>query len=97
MMCMLSYLEARSQLEKVLDEEIRPYIESHGGTIEVADIDLEEGLVEIRMEGACSGCEAALATLRFGVEVALKKHLSWVKRVRLVNEPIEPDFNIDLS
>ena len=87
---------ARGELEQILDEHLRPYIASHGGIVEVVDFDTESGVVHISMEGGCSGCPASLVTLRYGIEAALKEYVSWVKRVELVNEPVEPDFGITL-
>ena len=89
--------EARKELERVLDENLRPYIATHGGVVEIVDFDVDVGVVRITMEGGCSGCPASLVTLRYGIETTLKEHLAWVKRVELANEPVEPDFGIKLE
>ena len=57
--------EVRSALEPVL-----PYIHSHGGDVEILDVD--RGVVRVRMTGACAGCSASAVTLQAGVEEALR-------------------------
>ena len=66
-------------------EEIRPYVESHGGTISVDSI--LDGVVKVRMLGSCDGCPSSAATLTVGVEQALREH--WPNFRRL--EVIDPD------
>lgn len=65
-------LDARAAARRAL-EDIRPYIESHGGEVEV--IDVEDGVVHVRLAGACAGCSASAITLQQGVEEALRSHL----------------------
>ncbi len=50
--------------------EIRPYIASHGGNVEV--LDAKDGIVRVRLSGACSGCTASAVTLSEGIETALR-------------------------
>lgn len=54
-------------------EEIRPYVHSHGGEVEVLDV--TEGVVHVRLAGSCSGCSASDITLTQGVEEALRTGL----------------------
>jgi Fe-S cluster biogenesis protein NfuA/nitrite reductase/ring-hydroxylating ferredoxin subunit len=63
-------VEDRIQVEEALDE-IRPYIESHGGDLELLDVD--DGVVHVRMSGACHGCAASAMTLRRGIEEKLRE------------------------
>lgn len=53
-------------------EQVRPFIHSHGGEVEV--IDVRSGIVSLRMSGACSGCTSSADTLRDGIEEALREH-----------------------
>lgn len=55
-------------------EPIRPYIHEHGGDVEVLGV--EQGVVRVRLSGACSGCTSAADTLRHGVEEALRENLA---------------------
>lgn len=57
-------------VEEALDG-VRPYIESHGGQVEL--IAVEDGVVRLRMGGACDGCAASTMTLRRGIETALRE------------------------
>lgn len=50
-------------------EQIRPYIHEHGGEVEALDV--TDGIVRVRLSGACSGCTASAETLRAGVQEAL--------------------------
>ncbi len=58
-----------SAAEAALDS-IRPYIHSHGGEVEVLGV--AEGIVRLRMKGACEGCTASAVTLQEGIEEALR-------------------------
>jgi Fe-S cluster biogenesis protein NfuA len=69
--------------------EVRPLIESHGGSVEVESI--EDGVVKLRLAGTCDGCPSSSATLTYGVEAALREH--WVNFRRL--EVVDPATEID--
>ena len=52
-------------------EEVRPYLESHGGDVELVGV--EDAVVRLRMEGSCSGCPSSTATLELAIEDAIRK------------------------
>lgn len=54
-------------------EPVRPYLHEHGGEVEVLEV--SQGVVRVRLLGACSGCTSAAETLRHGVEEALRENL----------------------
>ena len=54
------------KVEKVLDEQIRPALASHGGGIEV--IDFDNNKLFVKLSGGCQGCSSSKATLKDGVE-----------------------------
>ena len=62
--------EIRERVEKVLSEKINPALGDHGGSVELVDV--KEASVYLRMTGGCQGCAGARATLRHGVERALR-------------------------
>ncbi len=62
--------EERTQVEAALDL-VRPYMQSHGGEIEVLHV--EDGVVHVRLSGACHGCAGSTMTLKRGVETALRQ------------------------
>ena len=65
-------------VEEALDE-VRPYIHSHGGEVELLGV--SDGLVELRMSGSCAGCAASAMTLKRGIEQALREHYPGFERV----------------
>ena len=62
-------------------ESIRPYIHSHGGRVEV--LDASQGVVRLRMSGACAGCSASAVTLQEGIEEALRDHMPGFARIEV--------------
>ncbi len=70
-------------------EEVRPIVESHGGSLEVASI--ADGVVKVRMKGTCDGCPSSSATLTYGVEEALRKHWPDFRRLEQVDAAAEVD------
>ncbi|MDP8257083.1 MAG: NifU family protein [Candidatus Alcyoniella australis] len=65
-------------------ERIRPFLQRDGGDIELVDVD-EQGVVSVRLRGACHGCPGAQMTLKMGVERTLKEEIPEVKEVVAVN------------
>lgn len=72
----------REEVERVI-EEIRPHLRADGGDIELVNVD-EEGVVKVRLKGACLGCPMSQMTLQWGVERYLKQKIPQVKRVESV-------------
>jgi len=68
----------REQVEKVL-EQIRPFLRADGGDVELVEV--KEGIVKVRLQGACSGCHMSVVTLKDGIERILKRELPEVKEV----------------
>ena len=68
---------------EILDEYIKPAVESDGGAIEFHSY--EDGLVKVVLKGACSGCPSSTATLKGGIESLLKSMLPEVKEVEAIN------------
>lgn len=72
--------------EKVLKalDSIRPYLQADGGDVELVRI-TPEGIVEVKLTGACGHCPMSMMTLRAGVERALIREVPGVRRVEAVN------------
>jgi Fe-S cluster biogenesis protein NfuA len=70
--------------EKVMEvlERIRPALQADGGNIELVDI--VDGVVKVKLLGACKGCMGAQMTLKMGVERVLKEAIPEVKCVESV-------------
>ncbi len=69
----------RERVNGVLDE-IRPAIQGDGGDIELVDVDVD-GVVRVRLLGACVGCPSSTLTLTIGVERNLRQEVPEVTRV----------------
>lgn len=69
----------RKEVEKALDT-IRPALQADGGDIELVNVG-EDGIVQVRLTGACSGCPMSQMTLKMGVEKTLKQIVPQVKSV----------------
>ena len=72
----------RDKVSKVIDL-IRPAVQSDGGDLELVDI-TPEGVVQIRLHGACVGCPSSAMTLQMGVERNLRTHVPEVTGVQAV-------------
>lgn len=81
-------LDERTQIEEALDE-IRPYIESHGGVLDLLDV--QGGTVHVRMSGACEGCAASSMTLRRGIEGKLRERIPWFEEIIAHDPPGDED------
>jgi Fe-S cluster biogenesis protein NfuA len=68
----------KEQVEEVL-KEIRPALRADGGDVELVDVD--EGVVKVRLTGACGGCPMSQMTLKMGIERRLRERLPEVKSV----------------
>ncbi|MBF8257892.1 MAG: nitrogen-fixing NifU domain protein [Actinobacteria bacterium] len=69
------------EVEKVLNK-IRPALQADGGDVELVDV--EDGVVKVRLTGACHGCPMAAMTLKGGIETLLKEEIPAVQRVESV-------------
>jgi Fe-S cluster biogenesis protein NfuA len=72
-----------NQVKEAL-ETIRPYLKADGGDVEFVKIS-NNGIVEVRLTGACVGCPMSQMTLRAGVERALMRQVPGIKRVEAVS------------
>ncbi len=73
----------RDSVEEVLDK-IRPALERDGGNVELVNVN-EDGIVEVKLVGACAGCAMSQMTLKMGIEQILKQELPEVKEVVAVD------------
>lgn len=71
--------------EKVEDvlESIRPALMADGGNVELVEVD--DGVVKVRLVGACSSCSSSTMTLKMGIERALKKAIPLVRCLEQVS------------
>ena len=71
-------MATKTEVEKVLDE-VRPQLIADGGNIELVDV--IDGVVRVKLKGACAGCPMSAMTLKNGVERYLKSKISGIRRV----------------
>ena len=71
--------ELKINVEKALDE-IRPFLQSDGGDIELISIDNETS-VKVKLQGACVDCTVNQMTLKSGVEMTIKKYAPQIEEV----------------
>ncbi|HEX3012570.1 MAG TPA: NifU family protein [Syntrophomonadaceae bacterium] len=69
----------REKIEAALGN-IRPALQADGGDVELVDVD-DNGVVKVRLKGACGGCPMATMTLKNGIEKVLKESIPEVKEV----------------
>ena len=68
----------KEKIQKALDK-IRPMLQADGGDVEFVDV--KDGVVKVRLQGACAGCPMSQMTLKNGIEKILKKEIPEVKSV----------------
>lgn len=68
----------KEKVDKVLDK-IRPSLMADGGNVELVDV--EDGIVKVRLTGACGGCPMSQMTLKMGIERLLKQELPEIQEV----------------
>lgn len=72
----------KEKVEKVLDE-VRPALKADGGNVELVDV-TEDGVVKLKLTGACGHCPMSTYTLKMGIEERLKEKIPEVKSVEQV-------------
>ncbi len=73
-------LTVKQKVEKAISR-VRPYIQSDGGDISLVAVHEDTGIVEVALHGACGSCPSALATLKGGVERAVRAEAPEIKEV----------------
>ena len=73
----------KDEIQAALDL-VRPQMQADGGDAEIVEI-TEDGIVKLRLKGACGGCPMSQMTLKMGIERVLKEKVPAVKSVESVN------------
>ncbi|WP_303673833.1 NifU family protein [Vampirovibrio chlorellavorus] len=69
----------RDKVQEVLNM-LRPYLQADGGDVELIDV-TAEGVVQVRLQGACGTCPSSTYTLKMGIEEQLKQYVPGVTEV----------------
>lgn len=73
--------ERQAALDQLM-ELMRPAVQEDGGDLVLVDVDLDLGIVEVQLQGACGSCAISGLTLQGGVERLMRQRLPWVTEVR---------------
>ncbi|MEL7562864.1 MULTISPECIES: NifU family protein [Dehalogenimonas] len=68
------------KVKTVLDK-IRPSLQADGGDVQLVEVKEKEGIVKVKLTGACAGCPMSQMTLKNGIERILKREVPEVKEV----------------
>jgi Fe-S cluster biogenesis protein NfuA len=71
----------KEKVENALGK-VRPYLQADGGDVQL--IDVVDGVVKVKLRGACAGCPGATMTLKMGIEKTLKEQVPEIIRVEAV-------------
>jgi Fe-S cluster biogenesis protein NfuA len=77
----------KTEVSKIIEEtltQLRPFLEADGGDMELVEI-TDDGVVKVKLLGACSNCSMSSMTLKAGVEEAVKKAVPQIKSVEAIN------------
>ncbi len=72
----------KEKVQKVIDK-IRPSLQADGGDVEL--IDVADGIVTVKLQGACAGCPMSQMTLKNGIERLVKQEIPEIKAVEKVD------------
>lgn len=73
----------RDQVQKALNN-IRPFLQADNGDVELVEVS-EDGIVKVKLLGACEMCPLSVMTLRAGIERAIMNEVPSVKRIEAIN------------
>ena len=73
----------KNEIQKALNS-VRPYLQADNGDVELVDIS-DDGIVKVRLLGACEICPLSIMTLRAGIERAIMREVPAVKRIEAVS------------
>ena len=69
----------KEEVQKAI-EKVRPGLQADGGDVELVDVS-EDGVVKVKLTGACHGCPMAQMTLKMGIEKIIKQQVPSIKEV----------------
>lgn len=73
----------KTEIQKALNN-IRPYLQADNGDVELVEVS-DDGIVKVRLTGACEICPLSIMTLRAGIERAIMREVPAVKRIEAVS------------
>ncbi|MEI8051703.1 MAG: NifU family protein [Actinomycetes bacterium] len=89
--------ERLASLQSII-ELMRPAVQADGGDLVLLSADVETGVIEVQLQGACSSCAVSSSTLQGGVERILKGRLDWVTEViGGVDDAIDTEVSVSMG
>jgi Fe-S cluster biogenesis protein NfuA/nitrite reductase/ring-hydroxylating ferredoxin subunit len=82
--------DTRTRVVEALDQ-VRPYLGSHAGGVELLGVDSEAGVVRLRLEGSCDGCPSSTQTVKLAIERAIEQAAPEVTAVEVENLTVEKE------
>ena len=76
--------EIKKKVKDIIENTIRPGLKADGGNIELVEI-MDNGVVRVKLQGACATCPFSQMTMTLGVERTLKDAIPEIERVELAN------------
>jgi Fe-S cluster biogenesis protein NfuA len=74
--------EIKSKIKNIIEKTIRPGLQADGGSIDLVEV-TDDGVVKVKLQGACATCPFSQMTMTLGVEKTLKDAVPEVARVEL--------------
>lgn len=72
----------KQKVEEALNK-VRPSLQADGGDVQLVDVD-DDGVVKVKLQGACAGCPMSQMTLKMGIEKTLKQNIPEIEKVETV-------------
>lgn len=84
-------MESQGMKKRVLEalDSVRGALQADGGDVELVEVIEDQGVVKVRLTGACGGCPMAQMTLQMGIERVLKQQIPEIKQVLAVQDTPE--------
>jgi Fe-S cluster biogenesis protein NfuA/nitrite reductase/ring-hydroxylating ferredoxin subunit len=82
--------DTRTRVVEALDQ-VRPYLGSHAGGVELLGVDPEAGVVRLRLEGSCDGCPSSTQTVKLAIERAIEQAAPEIIAVEVENLTVEKE------
>jgi Fe-S cluster biogenesis protein NfuA len=86
--------QERTELLNGLIDMIRPAVQADGGDLMLVSADVESGVIEVMLQGACSSCAVSSSTLQAGINRILRDRLPWVTEVK---GGVDSDVDLEIS
>ncbi len=85
------FMEDQGMKKRVIEalDSVRGALQADGGDVELVDVIEDQGVVKVRLTGACGGCPMAQMTLQMGIERVIKQKVPEIKQVLAVQDTAE--------